>query len=154
MQFNEEVEVQEMERGEPEGPVTINEETIDRCLGMLQGADPTGELRPDDPEMALLEGTGGVIASVVQVILLSCCCSAEECRRMTPLIDQELEEIDRCALTFIFPPPHLTVLSPQFVVFLCCKIKFNLEANLQSHFYILMHLYRKSVYSVQCSHSK
>ena len=56
MQFNEEVQVQEMERSEPEGPVTINEDTIDRCLSMLQEADPSGELRPDNPEMALLEG--------------------------------------------------------------------------------------------------
>ena len=56
VQFNEEVQVQEMERSEPEGPVTINEDTIDRCLSLLQEADPSGELRPDNPEMALLEG--------------------------------------------------------------------------------------------------
>ena len=108
MQFNEEVQVQEMERSEPEGPVTINEDTIDRCLSMLQEADPSGELRPDNPEMALLEGRLFLLIKMFSKcfqkaqFLLHCVTVlhhsvfvTDECRRMTPLIDQELEEIDR-----------------------------------------------------------
>ncbi|CAH1772968.1 unnamed protein product [Owenia fusiformis] len=72
VQFNEEVEVKTVERL-PE-TVRIDESRIDDCLEMIQNADPTGETRPDTPEMLGLES---------------------ECKAMGPLIDQELEKIDR-----------------------------------------------------------
>lgn len=52
----------------------IDERLIDRCLGMLQNADPTGEIEADSNEMLLLEDT---------------------CYAMGPLIDHELEKVDR-----------------------------------------------------------
>lgn len=54
--------------------VVIDEQLIDRCLAMLQNADPTGELEPDSNEMLTLEDT---------------------CYAMGPLIDHELEKVDR-----------------------------------------------------------
>ncbi|XP_014663828.1 PREDICTED: signal transducing adapter molecule 1-like [Priapulus caudatus] len=69
--FDEEVHVATM--ADADEPVEIDEERIDRCLDMLQNADPTGEL-DDPPEMAMLE---------------------DACRGMGPLLDQELERIDR-----------------------------------------------------------
>jgi len=54
--------------------VTIDERLIDRCLGMLQNADPTGEIEADSNEMLMLEDT---------------------CYAMGPLIDHELEKVDR-----------------------------------------------------------
>lgn len=54
--------------------VVIDERLIDRCLGMLQNADPTGEIEPDSNEMLMLEDT---------------------CYAMGPLIDHELEKVDR-----------------------------------------------------------
>mgnify|MGYP002394095833 FL=1 len=54
--------------------VVIDENLIDRCLGMLQNADPTGEIEPDSNEMLTLEDT---------------------CYAMGPLIDHELEKVDR-----------------------------------------------------------
>lgn len=55
-------------------PVAIDERLIDRCLTMLQNADPTGEIEPDSNEMLMLEDT---------------------CYAMGPLIDHELEKVDR-----------------------------------------------------------
>ena len=57
----------------PPTPV-IDESKIDECLLLLEDADPTGEMRPDPPELAKLEA---------------------QCRVMGPLIDQELEKVDR-----------------------------------------------------------
>ncbi|UJR37657.1 hypothetical protein I4U23_030354 [Adineta vaga] len=54
--------------------VVIDERLIDRCLGMLQNADPTGEIEADSNEMLMLEDT---------------------CYAMGPLIDHELEKVDR-----------------------------------------------------------
>jgi len=54
--------------------VVIDERLIDRCLTMLQNADPTGEIEPDSNEMLMLEDT---------------------CYAMGPLIDHELEKVDR-----------------------------------------------------------
>ncbi|XP_011666599.2 signal transducing adapter molecule 1 [Strongylocentrotus purpuratus] len=68
--FEEEVEVRTIE---PPTEIKISTETMDQCLEMLQNADPTME-RPDNPDMPLLEAT---------------------CNGMAPLIDQELESIDR-----------------------------------------------------------
>ncbi|XP_013380572.1 signal transducing adapter molecule 2 isoform X2 [Lingula anatina] len=70
--FNEDVEVKTIEVA-PE-TVVIDESKMDECLDQLQNADPTGQNRPDTQEMLQLE---------------------EECRQMGPLIDQELEQIDR-----------------------------------------------------------
>lgn len=54
--------------------VIIDERLIDRCLTMLQNADPTGEIEADSNEMLMLEDT---------------------CYAMGPLIDHELEKVDR-----------------------------------------------------------
>jgi signal transducing adaptor molecule len=54
--------------------VIIDERLIDRCLTMLQNADPTGEIEADSNEMLTLEDT---------------------CYAMGPLIDHELEKVDR-----------------------------------------------------------
>ena len=54
--------------------VVIDEGLIDRCLAMLQNADPTGEIEADSNEMLMLEDT---------------------CYAMGPLIDHELEKVDR-----------------------------------------------------------
>ncbi|CAF3948487.1 unnamed protein product [Rotaria sp. Silwood2] len=56
------------------GQVVIDERLIDRCLAMLQNADPTGEIEADSNEMLMLEDT---------------------CYAMGPLIDHELEKVDR-----------------------------------------------------------
>ena len=39
--------------------VEIEEDKIDKCLQLLQNADPTGEQRPDSQEMVVLEGKSG-----------------------------------------------------------------------------------------------
>jgi len=54
--------------------VVIDERLVDRCLTMLQNADPTGEIEADSNEMLMLEDT---------------------CYAMGPLIDHELEKVDR-----------------------------------------------------------
>ena len=54
MQFNDEVEVKDIEPI-PE-QVDIDEDKIDKTLNMLQNADPTGETNPDPPDMLQLEG--------------------------------------------------------------------------------------------------
>jgi len=72
VKFNDEVQVKTVE-SIPE-VVEINEEKIDTVLAMLQNADPTGETNPDPPDMVSLE---------------------EQSKAMGPLIDTELEIIDR-----------------------------------------------------------
>lgn len=69
-----EEEVKKTEDVEVPKVVWIDEEKINQTLSMIQNADPTGESCPDPPQMTVLE---------------------EECRQMGPLIDQELEVIDR-----------------------------------------------------------
>ncbi|CAF1463098.1 unnamed protein product, partial [Didymodactylos carnosus] len=54
--------------------VVIDERLIDRCLNMLQNADPTGEFEADTQEILMLE---------------------DQCYAMGPLIDHELEKVDR-----------------------------------------------------------
>ncbi|XP_052250279.1 signal transducing adapter molecule 1-like isoform X2 [Dreissena polymorpha] len=68
--FKEEVEVKSFEPDQ----VEIDEEKIDHVLQLIQNADPTGETNPDSSEMVQLE---------------------EQCKVMGPLIDAELEKIDR-----------------------------------------------------------
>ncbi|XP_052763789.1 signal transducing adapter molecule 1-like [Mya arenaria] len=69
--FSEEVEVKTIEAPEQ---LDIDEEKIDDMLQQIQNADPTGETRPDAVEMLQLE---------------------EQCKAMGPLIDAELEKIDK-----------------------------------------------------------
>ncbi|XP_033099417.1 signal transducing adapter molecule 2-like isoform X2 [Anneissia japonica] len=69
--FDEKVEVHAIEAAPV--VVAIDESKMEETLTMLQNADPTEE-RPDPPEMLVSE---------------------ETCNRMAPLIDQELERIDR-----------------------------------------------------------
>ncbi|ESO86054.1 hypothetical protein LOTGIDRAFT_129863 [Lottia gigantea] len=72
VQFSEEVQVKTLELTPEE--VVIDENKIDEVLALIQNADPTGEREPDSAEMLTLE---------------------EQCKRMGPLIDTELEKIDR-----------------------------------------------------------
>jgi len=69
VQFDEEVKVKVLDKE----PASIDEEKIDRLLNLLHEADPTGE-KPDSDEIISLE---------------------EQCSQMGPLIDQELEKVDR-----------------------------------------------------------
>ncbi|RWS21996.1 signal transducing adapter molecule 1-like protein, partial [Leptotrombidium deliense] len=71
VQFNDDVKVNVLER-ETE-PVEIDQEKIDRLLHLMHESDPTGETG-DGEELVQLE---------------------EQCMQMAPLIDQELEKIDR-----------------------------------------------------------
>ncbi|XP_041362045.1 signal transducing adapter molecule 1-like [Gigantopelta aegis] len=73
VQFSEEVEVKTME-AIPVEDVEIDESKIDQTLQLIQNADPTGVNQPDTGEMLNLE---------------------EQCKVMGPLIDAELEKIDR-----------------------------------------------------------
>lgn len=70
VQFNEEVRVKLLNT---ETVTEIDETKIDRLLYLLHEADPTGE-RPDSDELIQLE---------------------EQCLKMGPLIDQELEVVDK-----------------------------------------------------------
>ncbi|KAF0309530.1 Signal transducing adapter molecule 1 [Amphibalanus amphitrite] len=72
VQFNEEVEVNTVERAAAE-PVAIDGAKISELLELLNEADPTGD-RPDSDHLLALE---------------------EQCLAMGPLIDQELERTDR-----------------------------------------------------------
>ncbi|XP_055954930.1 signal transducing adapter molecule 1 [Patella vulgata] len=72
VQFNEEVQVKTLELTPEE--VVIDENKIDEVLTLIQNADPTGEREPDSAEMLALE---------------------EQCKQMGPLIDTELEKIDK-----------------------------------------------------------
>ncbi|KAL3889024.1 hypothetical protein ACJMK2_001382 [Sinanodonta woodiana] len=71
--FSDEVQVKVSVETSPE-EVEIDESKIDKVLQMIQNADPTGEIHPDSTEMLQLE---------------------EQCKAMGPLIDAELEKIDR-----------------------------------------------------------
>lgn len=71
VEFSEEVQVKTIEAPEQ---LEIDEEKIDNMLQQIQNADPTGETRPDTVEMLQLE---------------------EQCKAMGPLIDAELEKIDK-----------------------------------------------------------
>jgi signal transducing adaptor molecule len=77
VQFNDEVKVTLLEK-EVSEPVSIDPEKVDRLVHLLHEADPTGD-KPDSDELITLE---------------------EQCSQMTPLIDEELEKVDRkiCAL--------------------------------------------------------
>ncbi|PAA64791.1 hypothetical protein BOX15_Mlig023790g1 [Macrostomum lignano] len=68
--FNDQVSVKLIEE-----PVTIDPAQIDECLAQLENCDPTGDPnRPDPAELPHLE---------------------ERCRQMAPLIDSEIEQLDR-----------------------------------------------------------
>ncbi|XP_045180374.2 signal transducing adapter molecule 2-like [Mercenaria mercenaria] len=71
VEFSEEVQVKTIEAPEQ---LEIDEAKIDDMLQQIQNADPTGETRPDSVEMLQLE---------------------EQCKAMGPLIDAELEKIDK-----------------------------------------------------------
>lgn len=70
VKFKEEVQVLNFESDD----VTIDEGKIDEALQLIQNADPTGETQTDSTEMLRLEN---------------------QCSRMGPLIDTELEKIDK-----------------------------------------------------------
>lgn len=74
VQFNEQVVVATLEEtASSEAELEIDEAKIDKMLHLLHEADPTGD-RPDPDEMKLLE---------------------DQCGAMGPLIDSELEKLDR-----------------------------------------------------------
>jgi len=60
--------------------LTIDEEKINKTLAMLQNADPTGEIEKDPAELVIFE---------------------DQCHKMGPLIDTELEKIDRKHMTIM-----------------------------------------------------
>ncbi|KAK0045682.1 signal transducing adapter molecule 1 [Biomphalaria pfeifferi] len=72
VQFSDQVEVKTLSL--PPGEEEIDEAKIDEVLALIQNADPTGETQPDSQHMLMLE---------------------EQCKAMGPLIDAELEKIDR-----------------------------------------------------------
>ncbi|CAG2170680.1 unnamed protein product [Oppiella nova] len=71
VQFSEEIKVKVMEK-ESE-VVEIDEEKIDRLLHLIHDSDPNGE-KSDSEELLILE---------------------EQCTAMSPLIDQELQQVDK-----------------------------------------------------------
>ncbi|BFZ11096.1 hypothetical protein BsWGS_14135 [Bradybaena similaris] len=76
--FNDEVQVKTLSL--PSGEEVIDEAKIDEVLNLIQNADPTGETQPDSNHMLMLE---------------------EQCKAMGPLIDAELEKIDRKHATLV-----------------------------------------------------
>ncbi|GFO46179.1 signal transducing adapter molecule 2 [Plakobranchus ocellatus] len=78
VQFNDEVQVQTLSL--PQGEDEIDEGKIDEVLTLIQNADPTGETHPDSQQMLVLE---------------------EQCKAMGPLIDTELEKIDKKHATLV-----------------------------------------------------
>ncbi|RUS71864.1 hypothetical protein EGW08_020373 [Elysia chlorotica] len=78
VQFNDEVQVQTLTL--PPGEEEIDETKIDEVLTLIQNADPTGETHPDSQQMLVLE---------------------EQCKAMGPLIDTELEKIDKKHATLV-----------------------------------------------------
>lgn len=57
VQFDDHVDVKVIEQQQPAPPAVIDEKKLDRCLELLQNADPTGD-RPDPAELLELEGKG------------------------------------------------------------------------------------------------
>lgn len=57
--------------------VQLDAAKMDECLRLINLVDPTGEFRPDPPELAQLEA---------------------ECNAMAPLVDPELEKVDKRVL--------------------------------------------------------
>lgn len=55
VQFDEKVEVQNVEPVEEQEPLKIDESKLNRCIELLEDADPTGD-RPDTEELLQLEG--------------------------------------------------------------------------------------------------
>ncbi|KAH9508288.1 hypothetical protein Btru_050731 [Bulinus truncatus] len=78
VQFSDQVEVKTLTL--PPGEEEIDEAKIDEVLALIQNADPTGETQPDSQHMLMLE---------------------EQCKAMGPLIDAELEKIDRKHATLV-----------------------------------------------------
>ncbi|TGZ62857.1 hypothetical protein CRM22_007213 [Opisthorchis felineus] len=58
-------------------PVQLDAKKLDECLNLISMVDPTGEFRPDPPELPQLEA---------------------ECNAMAPLVDPELEKVDKRVL--------------------------------------------------------
>ncbi|OON17996.1 SH3 domain protein, partial [Opisthorchis viverrini] len=58
-------------------PVQLDAKKLDECLRLISMVDPTGEFRPDPPELPQLEA---------------------ECNAMAPLVDPELEKVDKRVL--------------------------------------------------------
>lgn len=113
VQFNEQVTVTtllEEAASSSEAEVEIDEAKIDRMLHALHEADPTGE-RSDPEELKLLEGlcfSPPYSLSRADRCDLSSFCLTDQCGAMGPLIDAELEKLDR-------RHAHLTKLSGHLV---------------------------------------
>lgn len=102
VQFNEQVVVATLEEtASSEAEIEIDEAKIDRMLHALHEADPTGE-RNDPEELKVLEGNCG-FCPLLQTILsfgngnskILNSFVIDQCGAMGPLIDAELEKLDR-----------------------------------------------------------
>lgn len=95
VQFNEQVVVATLEEtASSEAEVEIDEAKIDRMLHALHEADPTGE-RNDPEELKILEGIffSTLLIAFYQPMFLFRL--IDQCGAMGPLIDAELEKLDR-----------------------------------------------------------
>lgn len=71
---------------------------MDRSLALLQNADPA-DLIPDSSELIQLEGNRNTVNPVTVcdgTVLLTVTIRAGACEQMNPMIDEKLQEIDRC----------------------------------------------------------
>lgn len=111
VQFNEQVTVATLEEtgSSSEAEVEIDEARIDRMLHSLHEADPTGE-RNDPEELKVLEGIRNYFVDYVKYSKTEFFCFffLDQCGAMGPLIDAELEKLDR-------RHAHLTKLSSHLV---------------------------------------
>jgi signal transducing adaptor molecule len=93
VQFSEEIKVKVMEK-ESE-VVEIDEEKIDRLLHLIHDSDPNGE-KSDSEELLILEGIQCMhLSKYYCIVNTNTIPFAEQCTAMSPLIDQELQQVDK-----------------------------------------------------------
>ena len=87
-------EVASLTSGAEKKPVVIEEELIDRTLNVIHDADPEG-IRPDPADLLEFEGLASLSSEVIVEIFNYHLVSTDQCTRMWPLIDAELQKVDR-----------------------------------------------------------
>lgn len=84
---------------EPEVAVTVDPEKIDKLISLLHEADPTGE-KPDSEELLSLEGEfPSDFFPDLFLLILTAYILTEQVSLMAPLIDEELQKVDRTIAT-------------------------------------------------------